>query len=110
MKFLIDAMLPPRVAELLNEAGHDATTPSELGAHNLPDDVLVQLAAADGRVIVTENASDFAAVTACPVLFVRKSWWPSAVLTSRLADAVGRWATANVDPGPWPHWLSSDFR
>jgi hypothetical protein len=110
LRFLIDAMLPPRVAELLNEAGHDATTPSALGAHNLPDDVLVQLAAADGRVIVTENASDFAAVTACPVLFVRKSWWPSAALSSRLADAVGKWATANVDPGPWQHWLASDLR
>jgi uncharacterized protein with PIN domain len=110
LKFLIDAMLPPWVAELLNEAGHDATTPSELGAHNLPDDMLVQLAAADGRVIVTENASDFAAVTAGPVLFVRKSWWPSAALSARLADAVDKWATANVAPGPWPHWLSSDFR
>ncbi len=94
----------------MNEAGYDATTPSELGAHSLPDDVLVQLAAADGRVVVTENAVDFAAVTACPVLFVRKSWWPSAALSSRLAEAVDKWATANVDPGSWPHWLSSDFR
>jgi hypothetical protein len=73
-------MLPPRVAELLDAAGHDATTPTQLGAHNLPDDVLVQLAAADDRVIVTENASDFAATTACPVLLVRKAWWPAASL------------------------------
>ena len=49
MKFLIDSMLPPRVADLLVAAGHDATTPAQLGAHNLPDDTLVQLAAsADG--------------------------------------------------------------
>jgi Domain of unknown function (DUF5615) len=44
VRFLIDSMLPPRVAELLVAAGHDATTPTQLGAHNLPDDVLVQLA------------------------------------------------------------------
>ena len=66
-------MLPPRIAELLNAAGHDATTPTQLRAHNLPDDVLVQLAATEDRVIVTENASDFAATTACPVLLVRKA-------------------------------------
>jgi len=110
LKFLIDSMLPPQVAQLLNAAGHDATTPSQLGAHNLPDDVLVQLAAADGRVVVTENASDFAAVTACPILFVRKSWWPSSSLSTNLADAVDQWAAANTEPGPWPHWLSADLR
>jgi len=110
LKFLIDAMLPPQVAELLNAAGHDATTPSQLGAHNLPDDMLVQLAAAEGRVIVTENASDFAGVTACPVLFVRKSWWPPSSLSTKLARAVGRWSAANAEPGPWPHWLSAGLR
>jgi hypothetical protein len=110
LRFLIDAMLPPRVADLLDAAGHDATTPSKLGAHNLADDVLVQLAGADGRVIVTENASDFASVTACPVLFVRKSWCPSASLAPSLVDALDRWASANPDPGPWPHWLPADLR
>ncbi len=110
MKFLIDAMLPPQVAELLNAARHDARTPSQLGAHNLPDDVLVRLAAAGGRVIVTENASDFAAVTACPFLFVRKSWWPHSSLSSQLASAIDRWAAANAEPGPWPHWLAADLR
>jgi hypothetical protein len=110
LKFLIDAMLPPSVAELLNALGHDCTTPSMLGAHNLPDDVLVQLASADDRVIVTENASDFAAVTACPVLFVLKSWWPTGSLASNLASAVDRWARANPEPGPWPHWLPDNLR
>ena len=110
MKFLIDSMLPPGVSELLDAAGHDATTPALLGAHNLPDATLVQLAASDGRVIVTENASDFANVTTCVVLFVRKSWWPSASLTTRLAAALGRWAAANPDPGPFPHWLAADLR
>lgn len=110
MKFLIDAMLPPSAVELLDALGHDATTPTKLGAHNLSDEVLVQLAATDGRVIVTENASDFATVTDCPVLFVRKSWWSTGSLASSLASALDRWADANPDPGPWSHWLPSDLR
>jgi Domain of unknown function (DUF5615) len=110
LKFLIDSMLPPAVAELLETAGHHATTPELLGAHNLPDETLVQLSGSDGRVIVTENASDFAGVTTCAVLFVRKSWWPSASLATRLAAALGRWAAAHPDPGPFPHWLPADLR
>lgn len=110
MRFLIDSMLPPRVAELLGAAGHDATTPTQLGAHNLPDDVLVQLAAAADRVIVTENASDFAATTACPVLLVRKAWWPAASLAETLAGALDRWAKANAEPGRWAHWLPAELR
>ncbi|MEX1007986.1 MAG: hypothetical protein WD271_09110, partial [Acidimicrobiia bacterium] len=72
--------------------------------------VLIELAAADGRVIVTENASDFAAVTTCPVLLVRKAWWPPETLASRLAAALERWASSNRQPGPWPHWLPAELR
>ena len=103
-------MLPPSAAELLNAGGHAATTPFALGAHNLPDESLVELATAERRVIVIENASDFAGVTSCPVLLVRKSWWPSRSLPERLASAVDRWARANPDPGPWAHWLPSQLR
>lgn len=103
-------MLPPVVAEFLEAGGHDATTPAQLGAHNLPDEVLVELAIAESRVIVTENASDFAAVTGCPVLLIRKSWWPSRSLTERLARALDHWALANPDPGPWAHWLHAESR
>ncbi len=110
MKFLIDSMLPPAVAQLLEVSGHDAAMPSLLGAHNLPDDVLVQIASADGRVIVTENASDFAAVTDCGVLLVRKSWWPSQSLAESLASALERWADTNREPGPWAQWLSAELR
>jgi hypothetical protein len=110
VRFLIDSMLPPRVADLLSAAGHDATTPAQLGAHNLPDDLLVQLAAADDRVIVTENASDFAAITACPVLLVGKAWWPAASLTETLAGALDRCAKRNAEPGCWAHWLPAELR
>jgi hypothetical protein len=110
LKFLIDSMLPPATAELLAAAGHDARTPAQLGAHNLPDDTLIALAAADHRVIVTENASDFAAVMECPVLLVRESWWPHESLASRLAEALDRWASVNEQPGDWAHWLATDLR
>ena len=110
MRFLIDSMLPPTLVPLLDALGHDATTPAMLGAHNLPDDVLVQFASAENRVIVTENASDFAATTDCPVLLVRKSWWPARSLAPSLASALDQWARANPDPGPWPHWLGAELR
>jgi hypothetical protein len=103
-------MLPPGTAELLSTMGHDATTPAGLGAHNLPDDVLIALAAAEDRVIVTENASDFAAVTSCPVLLVLKAWWPPASLTKSLAGALDRWAKTNPQPGKWAHWLPAELR
>src|SRR3954447_24866030 len=103
-------MLPPGVAELLDATAHDATTPALLGAHNLPDETLVQLAASDGRVIVTENASDLANAPTRLALFVRKSWWPMASLSRKLAAALDRWAAANPDPGAFPHWLPVDLR
>lgn len=110
MRFLIDSMLPPQVAEHLRAAGHEATTPAGLGAHNLPDDLLIQLASGERLVIVTENASDFAHATTCTVVFVRKSWWPQATMAASLAAALGRWATVHPDPGPWAHWLEAEIR
>lgn len=103
-------MLPPDTAELLAGAGHDATTPVQLGAHNLPDETLIALAAAEHRVVVTENASDFASANVCPVLLVRKSWWPQGSLAVKLADAVDRWARVNEQPGDWSHWLAAGLR
>jgi hypothetical protein len=103
-------MLPPRVADYLNAGGHDAVSPAKLGAHNLPDDTLIELAAAEQRVIVTENAGDFAGVTTCSVLIVRKSWWPRQSLASSLALSVQRWAAENPAPGLWAHWLEAGFR
>jgi uncharacterized protein with PIN domain len=110
VRFLIDSMLAPGTAEQLSAMGHDATTPAGLGAHNLPDDVLVQLAGDEDRVIVTENASDFARVNACPVLLVLKAWWPAASLTTSLARALDGWAKTNRQPGNWAHWLPAELR
>lgn len=110
MRIVIDAMLPPSTCALLTERGHDAVTPVDLGAHNLPDRVIVELAAAQGRVVVTENAQDLAHVTTCPVVFVRKSWWPPQTLARDLAESLDLWAADNPDPGDWPHWLTEAHR
>lgn len=93
-------MLPFGTAGLLKAVGHQAATPARLGAHNLPDDVLIQLAASDGRVIVTENASDFASVTTCPVLFVLKGR-VAHCLPRDQARRRHRWM-GHLEPGPRP--------
>jgi hypothetical protein len=110
MRVLIDAMFSPQVAQYLAARGHDAIVPADRGPQNLPDKMLIEIATAERRVIVTENASDFAHVTTCPVVFVRKSWWPKETLSLGLAAALDRWAAANPDPGSWPHWLDAEFR
>lgn len=102
-------MLPPQIKDDLTASGHAALSPADLGAHNLPDDVLIQIATAEKLVIVTENASDFAHVTTCPVVLVRKSWWRPQGLASGLAAALSRWAAANPEPGPWAHWLDAEL-
>jgi hypothetical protein len=110
MRFLIDAMLPPRIKDDLAASGHAALSPTDLGAHNLPDDALIQIATAEKLVIVTENASDFAHVLTCPVILVRKSWWRPQRLEPELTAALDRWAVANPDPGKWAHWLDAELR
>ena len=110
MRFLVDSILPPRVAQLLRDAGHDAVTPRGLGGHNLSDQQLIELAAQEGRVIVTENASDFAETSSCSVLLVRKSWWPVGSIAADMARALDRWAGENPEPGRWAHWLQVDLR
>lgn len=109
MRFLVDSMLPPAAAERLRSLGHDALTPADLGAHNLPDDELIRIAAVEHRVIITENASDFARASG-PVLLVRKSWWPAPALADRLDSAADRWALREPEPGPWAHWLDAELR
>lgn len=110
MRFLVDAMLPPSLVVVLQELGHDAVTPGQLGAHNLPDDVLIDIAAAEDRVIVTESASDFAQTTTCAVLLVRKAWWPRKALPSRVGEALDRWASRHPEPAHWVYWLPPELR
>jgi len=57
---LLDEMLPPSLAVVLNDAGCDTTAiggDSEL--RGTPDAEVLELAAAQGRILVTDNIRDF---------------------------------------------------
>ena len=63
MKLLLDEMYAPSVAALLRDWGHDAVAVKErTDLMGLPDQDLVQAATAEGRVVVTEDVKDFAAL------------------------------------------------
>ena len=57
MKFLVDAQLPRRFANWLNEAGHDALHTLDLPRKNLtPDHEVIASARQDGRIVVSKDA------------------------------------------------------
>lgn len=59
MKFLVDAQLPPALAQWLREAGYDAQAAREAGLREAEDSVIWRFAQAEGRVILTKD-EDFA--------------------------------------------------
>lgn len=63
MRLLIDENLAPRIASLLDDAGHDAVHVRDLGAAGAPDTRVMDLALADGRTIVSAD-TDFGALLA----------------------------------------------
>lgn len=57
MKFLVDAQLPRRFANWLNDAGHDALHTLDLPRQNLtPDAEIIARAKQDGRIVVSKDA------------------------------------------------------
>lgn len=114
MKWLIDEMLPPALAEALRDRGHDAAAVSELDMQGASDDEVFDRAAAEDRTVVTENFADFATLVerrqadgspCTPVVFVRKSsFGAGGALPAHLADHLDRWATAYPDPYDGLHW------
>jgi predicted nuclease of predicted toxin-antitoxin system len=57
MKFLVDAQLPRRFANWLNEAEHDALHTLELPRKNLTtDQEVIARAKRDGRIVVSKDA------------------------------------------------------
>ncbi len=56
MKFLVDAQLPRRFANWLNEAGHDAMHTLDLPRKNLTtDQEVIARAKRDGRIVVSKD-------------------------------------------------------
>ena len=58
MRFLIDNALSPEVAEHVRAAGHEAIHVHDRGLAEAEDEVVLDLAAAEGRVIITAD-TDF---------------------------------------------------
>jgi len=56
VRFLVDANLSPRVAALLNEAGHDAVAVRDLGLQDATDETILEQALDEDRVIVSHDA------------------------------------------------------
>ncbi len=114
MRWLIDEMLPPAVADHLHQLGHDALGVAAAGLAEADDAVIYAAAVEQDRVVVTENFADFSVIVTqrvagdepcVPVLFIRKRDFPrGGAFAPHLADHLHRWAIANPDPYPGPHW------
>ena len=89
MRFLIDECLPPRMAVLLRDAGHDCAHIYELGLGGQPDEQVMALADRENRILVSAG-TDFGELLAnAPVLA------PSVILFRR-ADKRARSLAAVV--------------
>lgn len=77
MRFLVDENLPPRLAALLTQSGHDAVHVRHLDVAGAPDSMILDLAAAEAQIVISAD-TDFGALlaqrraTAPSVLLVRE--------------------------------------
>ncbi len=55
MRFLIDMPLSPALAAWLRNKGHDALHATEAGLHQAPDELILDRAQIDGRVVITAD-------------------------------------------------------
>ena len=104
MRFLIDQMFPHATCELLNDRGHDAVHVRHRGVDARPDAEVVAVAAAEERVIVTDNVKDFAGVHGVTILCVLKSWLPPQGMHVHLAELLDKWAMTHPKPYRGLHW------
>ena len=116
MRFLIDEMFSPRVAEHLAELGHEARHVRDLGLMGATDDEVLLHASVEDRVVVTENAADFVPLvdaamqtgqTTPPVVLGLKRTLPSeaGAVANELARRLHRWAVDHPEPYRHVHWL-----
>lgn len=55
MRFLVDMPLSPRLCTWLTERGHDAIHASTMGLNTAPDDVLLERARHEDRIVITAD-------------------------------------------------------
>lgn len=63
MRFLVDANVSPRLAEILCAAGHEAVAVRDLGLSDASDDEILDRAGAEDRVIISHD-TDFGTLLA----------------------------------------------
>ena len=94
MKFMIDNALSPALADLLQQAGHEAIHVRSIGLQHADDELIFARAAVEGRILVSADA-DFGTLLA-----VRSSRQPSVIQFrgegSRKPDALARILLANL--------------
>lgn len=79
MRFLVDANLSPVVADLITAAGHDAVAVRTLGLQDASDEVILDRALTEDRVVISHD-TDFGTLLA-----IRRASRPSFILI-RSAD------------------------
>lgn len=82
-------MYPPGLAQALRERGVEAATVADLGLAGRPDPDVLETAAGDGRVLLTENVADFAALAADWLLAGRHHPGILIALSSRFSRSPG---------------------
>jgi predicted nuclease of predicted toxin-antitoxin system len=91
LRFIVDAQLPPALAEFLTSKGHDAVALREIGLRDADDLDIWERARLDAAIIVTKD-EDFAQMVAANdegprVLWVRTGNLLKRVLLARFENA-----------------------
>lgn len=81
MRFVIDNALPPKLAAILREVGHDAVHVRELRKQDASDQWILEFARVEDRIIVSAD-SDFA------VLLALQEWPKPSFVLFREPDLV----------------------
>jgi len=104
--FLVDEMFPMATAVILRDTyGYDALHVAEVGLRGADDAQVAAAARADGRVLVTENVTDFAVERDVTVVFVLKKNLPAGGgQAAALAKVLDHWSQDHPDPYVGAHW------